>query len=1013
MRISLIVIDVFQNEAMMFGYMARIKQITASEAECRSKLDDFKEKQEALVAKQEDLDAELTSHKKQKASAQKQLVTSEKEVEKFSSQLADLDRTKHESQSQNAVNRRKLDDVDKRSKKSASAVKQIKDQIAKKRIEIEGLRSHLASVSSSKSSDISEADRDRLAQLKHELAVKSKEVEEGLNKAQSSKKSLTNSVQHLVDHDLPMLQRKLDDYNSKVIPSTYSAIARANAATQVQSDAESANTEELLAQKKRLEGELEALGQSIRKDEQQLKKLEDKLSEESDKLGKVKGHMKQKQQEEEFAKLLVSLKEQFGADNVLGRVMDLCQPRNPQHSLAVFAAMQSHMDSIVVRNIDVAERCIEHIKERKVSPKVFLPLNTIKPSSPSVDGIPRGIIVRPLIDLVEILVPQADIAVKFACGKTLFIESRDDAARVVGKKIVSLDGTVFSKSGAMQGGTTNSLSSRAESWKDAEASANALKFKAAVEDAKAAKSALAKKVSDAKAKKEAVSLDLTRVASQISMAEKRKIEADISSKQLKASRAYAEKDLARKQEDLKKAEASMAQLERTIEELTVQKDSLRKEVLGSFMKKLGKSIDEYDDLVKSYAEVQQKRNDIQKQLTAGEGELKKLLVSEKKYTEEADSTAKERAQIEAKIAEFDSKKKERESMDSSLRQKIKDAEKATSEAKSALSQVDERLHKAKSALDTVVSQLSEQKEAMMKLQRELDSISGRLADIEGDATTNGVTLPKLKNGSYDFSVLPRAATSTSSKDALTKFIEDSGARLVKVTAALEQLRPNFRYQEHMSTLEKELQDQNRKFEASLESSRKSAAAFEEVKKKRCALLRDFVVQVKDALNVTYGQLTSDDVHKDGGSAFLLDPDEEPYETGIRFEAIPPGKGYSSIDTLAGGEKSIAAIALLFAIHSVRPAPFIILDEVDSALDNRNLQVPPPLPTSSVSHVFIFVPHPSITTEIHSIHRASRCSEPDYRYQPQGEILRQERHVHGPSFAPMLSSQPPCHRTCVS
>jgi structural maintenance of chromosome 1 len=234
-----------------------------------------------------------------------------------------------------------------------------------------------------------------------------------------------------------------------------------------------------------------------------------------------------------------------------------------------------------------------------------------------------------------------------------------------------------------------------------------------------------------------------------------------------------------------------------------------------------------------------------------------------------------------------------------------------------------------------------------RLQRELDSISGRLADIEGDATTNGVTIPKLKNSSYDFSVLPRAATSTSSKDALAKFIEDSGARLVKVTQALEQLRPNFRYQEHMSTLEKELGDQNRKFEASLEASRKAAGAFEEVKKRRCSVLREFVVQVKDALNATYGQLTSDDIHKDGGSAFLLDPDEEPYETGIRFEAIPPGKGYSSIDTLAGGEKSIAAIALLFAMHSVRPAPFIILDEVDSALDNRNLQVraPSPLPPS--------------------------------------------------------------------
>ena len=94
----------------------------------------------------------------------------------------------------------------------------------------------------------------------------------------------------------------------------------ANTASQVLADAESANTDEYFAQKTLLENELEALGQSIRKDEQQLKKLEEKLSEDSDKLGKVKGHMKQKQQEEEFVKLLVSLKEQFGDENVLGRV---------------------------------------------------------------------------------------------------------------------------------------------------------------------------------------------------------------------------------------------------------------------------------------------------------------------------------------------------------------------------------------------------------------------------------------------------------------------------------------------------------------------------------------------------------------------------------------------------------------------------------------------------------------------------------------------------------------------
>jgi len=80
----------------------------------------------------------------------------------------------------------------------------------------------------------------------------------------------------------------------------------------------------------------------------------------------------------------------------------------------------------------------------------------------------------------------------------------------------------------------------------------------------------------------------------------------------------------------------------------------------------------------------------------------------------------------------------------------------------------------------------------MQLQRELDSISGRLADIEGDATTNGVSIPKLKSGAYDFSVLPRAATSTASKDALAKFIEDSRCALAAAAAIVQRCRCSFK-----------------------------------------------------------------------------------------------------------------------------------------------------------------------------------------------------------------------------
>jgi len=73
-----------------------------------------------------------------------------------------------------------------------------------------------------------------------------------------------------------------------------------------------------------------------------------------------------------------------------------------------------------------------------------------------------------------------------------------------------------------------------------------------------------------------------------------------------------------------------------------------------------------------------------------------------------------------------------------------------------------------------------------------------------------------------------------------------------------------------------------------------------------------------------------------GRLVLTDPDDM-LTTGIEVEARPPGKKVKRLSLLSGGEKSLTAVAMLVAIFRARPSPFYVMDEVEAALDDTNLQ----------------------------------------------------------------------------
>jgi len=122
-------------------------------------------------------------------------------------------------------------------------------------------------------------------------------------------------------------------------------------------------------------------------------------------------------------------------------------------------------------------------------------------------------------------------------------------------------------------------------------------------------------------------------------------------------------------------------------------------------------------------------------------------------------------------------------------------------------------------------------------------------------------------------------------------------------------------------------------EASRKKAKKARDAFDKVKQERLIRFQKFFEPVSQKIDEIYKKMSQNE----SAQAFLGPINaEEPYLDGINYNCIAPGKRFRPMDSLSGGEKTVAALALLFAFHSSNPSPFFVLDEIDAALDNTNI-----------------------------------------------------------------------------
>jgi structural maintenance of chromosome 1 len=159
------------------------------------------------------------------------------------------------------------------------------------------------------------------------------------------------------------------------------------------------------------------------------------------------------------------------------------------------------------------------------------------------------------------------------------------------------------------------------------------------------------------------------------------------------------------------------------------------------------------------------------------------------------------------------------------------------------------------------------------------------------------------------------------------------ADIQSVSAKLETIAPNFKAMDKLDALEVNIETIDQEIQEAHQLAQRYRDQHLDVRSKRLKTFAVAFQHINDQINAVYKALTGG-----FGQATLEGSVDDPYAQPINYSLAPKSKAYTDIQNLSGGEQSVAALALIFAIQSFRPSPFFILDEVDASLDAKNVGV---------------------------------------------------------------------------
>ncbi|NMP36695.1 MAG: chromosome segregation protein SMC [Clostridiales bacterium] len=594
---------------------------------------------------------------------------------------------------------------------------------------------------------------------------------------------------------------------------------------------------------------------------------------------------------------------------------------NEKYSVAIETALGASIQNIITDTENDAKRAINFLKESRAGRATFLPLAAIKGKALDEKGLDDCFgFINLASELVNYDKKYREIIIS-QLGRTAVAEDMDSAIAIAKKysyrfKIVTLDGQVINAGGSMTGGSrvqNAGILSRGNEIDKLKAQLQQLELKlgAAREEYKLAAEALAAEEAKLEGcKAEIASQNEEKIRREGVLALKDgQLSALVASENEASDEAKALNERRRTlastaEESGKRSEELSKQLEALEQQLA--KASGNRETLSAKREELTSRAAEINlDIATARKDIEAQNDAIERLVHRGTSHAMRISELDAEIKEISDKNAALLSNIElltqqaARLREENSQSKQR--IDSLTESR------GDFEANSSKMRLLERAKASeREALSGELARLEEQKAAMLK---EYEELSAKLFDeyelTRREAEQLGIVIEN-----------PR----------------ESGRRLAEIRGKIKSLGSV-----NVGAVEeyKEVSERYEFMRTQISDVEKSRAELTkligELTEKMAAQFKQQFDRINESFSITFRELFS------GGRAELVLEDEhDVLECGIQIKVQPPGKNVQNIDLLSGGEKGLSAIALLFAILKVTPAPFCIFDEVEAALDDVNV-----------------------------------------------------------------------------